>query len=444
MPIARGGMGEVWLARLQRSELSFKKLVAIKLVLPQYAAEPRFHAMFMDEGRVAAQISHPNVAQVLDIGTVDDMLYMVFEWVNGDSLQTLARTLDADGDRPDVAVVLRILADAARGLHAIHEVKDESGEYLAAVHRDISPHNIMVDASGTAKVIDLGVAKSNNRASGETTSGSIRGKVRYMSPEQTTGISVDRRTDIWAMGVVLQFMLTGRFPYDGENDVVILTQLATRQKPWTVTDEVSDAVRSVVCRCLAVERGARFATAAALSEALEEVIANEFGSISSAEVGEYLGEKLKARSANRELRVRKALADLPSSSTSGPFVGATGSSEFSASSVQSSSFRSGAIRVATRRRVWAWLALGTGVLALVSATGFAAYSRATEPVSSLSTHATTALRAMPPLPRLRPAPTSAPSASPYVPLPTQVSSGKALSPPVSRTPKPDEPFDSRK
>ena len=432
-------MGEVWLARLQRSSLSFTKLVAIKLVLPQFTAEPRFHAMFMDEGRVAAQISHPNVAQVLDIGTEDETLYMVFEWVNGDSLQTLAKTLDAEDYRPDVGIVLRILADAARGLHAIHEVKDEIGQYLEAVHRDISPHNIMVDASGTAKVIDLGVAKSKNRASSDTTSGEIRGKIRFMSPEQTTGISIDRRTDIWAMGAVLQYMLTGKYPYEGENDVVILTQLATRQKPWTVTDGLSASVRSVICQCLEVERSARFSTAALLSEALEAVIVEEFGSISSAEVGNYLTEKLKARNANREARVRKALSDLSSNSHSPP-VAAT--SEPSAS-IQSSSITSPGIQAErTRGRAWAWAVAGTGLLTLLSAAGFNRYSGATEPVRSLATHVTTARRAMPPILPSRPEPTSAPSASGAIPPPRPISSGRASA--GQRKAPPDEPLDSRK
>ena len=198
-PLAEGGMASVWIAR-QRGKHGFEKLVAIKTILPQYASDDRFRQMFLDEARIASRIEHFNVARIIDLGEEHEVLYLVMEYVDGDSLSKLRRTCTKAGVTIPPGVLLRILADACSGLHEAHELKDESGQLLDIVHRDISPHNILVSTKGVAKVIDFGIAKARDRMAGETNAGVLKGKIQYMAPEQALGRKVDRRADFWAVG----------------------------------------------------------------------------------------------------------------------------------------------------------------------------------------------------------------------------------------------------
>lgn len=181
-------MGAVWAAR-QRGSHGFEKLVALKTILPQYAKDESFRAMFLDEGRIASRIEHENVAQILDLGDVGGLVFLTMEWVNGDSLGKLQRLLG--NERFPIGVLLRIFADACAGLHAAHELRNDAGDLLDVVHRDISPQNIIVSTQGTAKIIDFGVAKAKERFVQDTNTGSLKGKFRYMAPEQVRRKMVD-------------------------------------------------------------------------------------------------------------------------------------------------------------------------------------------------------------------------------------------------------------
>src|SRR5258708_1447784 len=154
-PIATGGMATVWLARL-RGKRGFEKLFAVKTIRTELVEDPRFQEMFLDEARIASGIQHPNVAQILDLGEQRDVLFIVMEWVDGDSLAKIRRLVTKIGGRVPVGLALRILADACAGLHAAHELRDDHGEPLGIVHRDVSPQNILVSAGGAVKVIDFG------------------------------------------------------------------------------------------------------------------------------------------------------------------------------------------------------------------------------------------------------------------------------------------------
>ena len=207
VPIARGGMARVWAARMN-GQRGFQKLVALKTILPHLAEEPEFERMFLDEARIASGVHHPNVCEIYELGEEQRTLYLAMEWVSGDSL---ARVLRASGktEAIDPRVIARVIADACAGLHAAHELTDEDGRALGVVHRDLSPHNILLTADGTAKVADFGVAKALGQLHEATSAGQLKGKIAYMAPEQVTGAGIDRRSDVFSLGCVLYEATTG-------------------------------------------------------------------------------------------------------------------------------------------------------------------------------------------------------------------------------------------
>src|SRR5579859_374266 len=270
-PIATGGMATVWLARL-RGKRGFEKLFAIKTIRTELVEDSRFQEMFLDEARIASGIQHPNVAQILDLGEQADVLFIVMEWVDGDSLAKIRKLLARTGGKLPTGIVLKILADACAGLHAAHELRDGDGQPLEVVHRDVSPQNILVATSGAVKVIDFGIAKAQNRRQGTTRTGIVKGKIQYMAPEQVKkGKSVDRRADIWALGVTLHELVTGKPPNDGEDDVEVIRRLMSDEPP-TLAAELPAAIAEVMARSVVLDPDARFPTAAGMQRALESAM----------------------------------------------------------------------------------------------------------------------------------------------------------------------------
>ena len=208
-PVARGGMAIVWLARV-KGKLGFEKLVAVKTILPHLAKDESFRTMFLDEARIASRIRHPHVASMEDLGEDDGTLYMVLEWIHGDSLARLFDAASKSGRPVPLDVLLRILADACAGLHSAHELRGEDGRSLDVVHRDVSPQNLLVTSAGVTKVIDFGIAKALDRVAEQTRVGLLKGKVEYSAPEAVRMKPCDRRVDVWALGVILYQFLAGR------------------------------------------------------------------------------------------------------------------------------------------------------------------------------------------------------------------------------------------
>jgi len=247
--IAEGGMASVWIARLTGGH-GFEKLVAIKTILPKFAEDERFQKMFIEETRIASRIEHANVTQILDVGEKEGITYLVMEYVDGDSLSMIHRTLQKEGELVPPGVVLRVMADVCGGLHAAHELRNAQGSLLRVVHRDVSPQNVLVNTRGVAKLIDFGIAKARDGMAKDTT-GPLKGKVRYMAPEQARrGGVVDRRADVWAVGAVLYHLLSGRPPYGGGNEVETLARLRSGNAPDALPSTVPPAVASVVMRAL--------------------------------------------------------------------------------------------------------------------------------------------------------------------------------------------------
>ncbi len=292
LPVARGGMARVWAAR-QHGQRGFNKLVAVKTILPHLRREAQFERMFVNEARVASFIQHPNCCQIVELGEEGDILYMAMEWITGDSL---ARALKVSGKAVpmDPRIIARVVADACAGLHAAHQQTDEMGRPLHIVHRDVSPHNIMTGADGTVKVCDFGVAKALGSLQEATLAGQIKGKLNYMSPEQFMGAPLDARADVFAIGVVIYEATTGRQPFEGENDLMVMQNLARGvfNPPSQVAHNYPRELEQIVVRAMQSERERRFDTAEQLRMALEEWLARSGPIVTQSHVAAAVRERI--------------------------------------------------------------------------------------------------------------------------------------------------------
>jgi serine/threonine-protein kinase len=307
-PLAQGGMAAVWLARL-RGKHGFQKLVAVKTIRPEHAGDERFQRMFLDEARIAASITHPNVAQIMDLGEENGVLYLVMEWVEGDSVSKLLRVVQRAGHRMPLGIALRILADACGGLHAAHELRGEDGQLINVVHRDVSPTNILLSTKGSPKVIDFGIAKAMGRLAEETSAGVLKGKISYMSPEQALGRSnVDRRADIWAVGSILHMALAGAPPFRAENEVLALHRLTSGKPPDPLPADVPPQVRAIVARTMAFNVDQRTPDCATLQHELEGAMAACGVLTTAADVGHFAAHYLADSTRARQELVQRSIA----------------------------------------------------------------------------------------------------------------------------------------
>ncbi len=270
--IAAGGMATVHIGRLL-GPVGFARTVAIKRLHPPLAKDPEFVAMFLDEARLAARIRHPNVVSTLDVVATEGELFVVMEYVPGESLARLLRVVRTNKEMVPVPIAATILVGVLHGLHAAHEARDERGEPLRIVHRDVSPHNILVGTDGDAHVIDFGIAKARGRMQ-VTRQGQIKGKLSYMPSEQLLGQPLDHRADIFAASIVLWEALTGQRLFQGvdDGDVYAKVLLGKVDPPSLHSREVSPELDAIVLRGLARDRSQRYATARDMALALEAVV----------------------------------------------------------------------------------------------------------------------------------------------------------------------------
>jgi serine/threonine-protein kinase len=302
-------MATVHFGRLQGAA-GFARSVAIKRLHPQYAKDPDFVAMFLDEARLAARISHPNVVPTLDVVSQADELFLVMEYVRGAPLSRLVRALKQRGDRMPPRIASAIISGVLHGLHAAHEAKSETGERLDIVHRDVSPQNILVGTDGIARVLDFGVAKAAGRMQA-TREGQLKGKIAYMAPEQiTTGI-VSRKTDIYAASVVLWEVLTGRRLFSAENEAKVMSVVLDGDvdPPSKLLPMLPVGFDRVVLRGLDRDPARRFATAREMAAEVESVV----GIAPPTEIGEWVesvaAEELRERARRIEEIERSVTAD---------------------------------------------------------------------------------------------------------------------------------------
>jgi serine/threonine protein kinase len=265
--IAAGGMAEVYVARRQGPR-GFNKTVAVKRILPQLAQDPEFVAMFVDEARVAATLSHPNIVQVFDFGEQQGELYMAMEYVRGTNAARLIRRAAARGEVIPLDVCLHVVLSVLRGLEYAHTAVDDVGEPLHLVHRDVSPGNVLVDDSGAVKLTDFGIARAANFEH-RTAVGHLKGKVGYMSPEQVLGQEVDARSDLFTLGIVLAEMLTLRPVFVAPTELEILTRIRDADVRTLDEGSLPPDVHAILRRALARLADDRYPSAQAFAEDLE-------------------------------------------------------------------------------------------------------------------------------------------------------------------------------
>jgi eukaryotic-like serine/threonine-protein kinase len=330
LPIAQGGMAMVWAAR-QKGSRGFQKTVAIKTMLPNLSDDAMFEQMFLDEAALAAKIHHPNVAEILDLGEQDEIIYLVMEWVDGEALSVIHKAARKHQSQIPYRIALRIASQACAGLHAAHELRDENDALLELVHRDVSPQNVLVTYDGIVKLVDFGVAKAANRAGAQTSAGQLKGKVPYMSPEQARGARVDRRTDIFAMGIVLYKLTTGQHPFMGETDIVTMRNIISRPllPPRVKNPSYPLEVEQVLLKCLQKDPDKRYQTMLELSAALDRALGT-LATVGMADddIGSFVRTELGDRGARRRAALRDAvrIADerLATGQPPGPLSGASG------------------------------------------------------------------------------------------------------------------------
>jgi serine/threonine-protein kinase len=270
--LAQGGMATVYLAR-QAGPGGFDRPVAIKIVHPHLARERRFATMFLDEARLTGRLHHPNICGVIEFGDEDGLLFLVMEYLHGETFSSVIHRGWREGGPLPPPLVARIVCDAARGLHAAHELRDVDGEPVEIVHRDVSPQNLIVLYDGHTKLTDFGIARARGRLT-HTATGEVKGKISFMSPEQLQGGPVDRRTDVWALGVVAWEALAGRRLFRGANEGATALNVVNAPVPplSSVGVEVPEELDAIVGRALCRDLARRTASAAALADELEDYL----------------------------------------------------------------------------------------------------------------------------------------------------------------------------
>jgi serine/threonine-protein kinase len=297
LELASGGMATVYLAR-QLGAAGFERLVVIKRVHPHLLGNREFHDMFRDEARVASLIRHPNVVPVINVAELDGEMFLVMEYVESVSLGTLVKSALAmvPSELVPPRIIVRIICDVLSGLHAAHDAVDMMGSPLHVVHRDVSPQNIIVGTDGSSRIIDFGIAQAADRLS-DTKTGSLKGKLAYMAPEQAIGRPADKRIDIFSCGVTLHEALTGKRLFRGSNDIETLKRIVDHPvpDPSSIVPDLPWPLDSVVQRALSRNPDERFPTAAAFADALEAAVVpaspREVAAYLKATAGDRLGER---------------------------------------------------------------------------------------------------------------------------------------------------------
>jgi serine/threonine protein kinase len=298
--VAEGGMAEIFLASSFGPE-GFEKQVIIKRIRAGLAGDPSFVKMFVSEARLVSQLNHSNIVQIFDFDRHEDTFYIAMEYVRGVSLaQAHERSRERGAQVPSI-VAAQIAVEVARGLSFAHRLTDH-GDPLGIVHRDVTPHNILISYEGAVKLTDFGIAKAGSRAS---TVGMLKGKFAYMSPEQSRGEPVDSRTDVFALGITLWELLTGQQLFDADSDIAVLR--AVQERPVLVPEQfnpsVDPALGVIVMRCLERDRAARFQSAQELERALNRYVIGYAERSEEIEVATWIRDLFPAEAARTEATV---------------------------------------------------------------------------------------------------------------------------------------------
>ncbi len=292
--IATGGMAEVYKAK-SFGVAGFEKTLVIKRILPNLASDKKFVEMFLDEARIASNLSHINIVQIFDLGKEDDDYFIAMEWVDGTDLKTLVERARERRRAVPVNLVAYIISEVAKGLDYAHRRKDQQRRDMNIVHRDISPHNILVSHAGEVKITDFGIARASSKVT-ITRSGVIRGKFAYMSPEQARGDSIDRRSDVFSLGIVLYEVVTGTRLFKSKNDLETLKRVQTGPitPPSRLNPDVTPELESIILKALDRDRERRFQYSSELYDDLTSYLFGAGEKVGSAELASWVGKVLGA------------------------------------------------------------------------------------------------------------------------------------------------------
>jgi eukaryotic-like serine/threonine-protein kinase len=305
MRIGSGGMAQVWIAR-RVGEHGFERLVAIKAIRPEFTNDASFREMFMQEARLAARIRHTNVVDIVDLGVEDDVLFQVMTLVDGDSAAgLLGKWFSTRGDEVfPLEVAVRMATDSLRGLHAAHELRNERDAPLGLVHRDVSPQNLLVGLDGVTKIADFGIAKALGRKGPDSLEGHVKGKIRYMSPEQLASRPLDRRSDVFSAGIVLWELLCCRRLFNAESIVSVIDGILKEDipDPRSLRPDIPTGIAHVCMRALERDPGRRWQTAEQMADALEDASSRHGLQTTSRRVAvvvsELVGDAINSRKQN--------------------------------------------------------------------------------------------------------------------------------------------------
>jgi len=305
--LATGGMGEIFLARLEGAA-GFEKLYVVKRILPHLADDARFRAMLIAEARIASKLSHANICQVYELGETDGQLYIVMEYLEGVTILPLLRKASKEAALLDFGFIGGVIQQTTDGLHYAHDLRDRGGESLGIVHRDVTPSNIFLTDAGVAKVLDFGIAKVKD-ASAHTQTGTVKGKYAYMAPEQLRGLSVDRRADVFALGIVIYEMFALRRLFQRKTDY--LTFRAVMEQPIPdvrrYCPEVPDAVAEHLARALDRDPTHRFDSARQLGTAMIDALSSTKRPWTQGEIGDFVREHFAEDIGKRSEQVSAAI-----------------------------------------------------------------------------------------------------------------------------------------
>lgn len=364
--LAEGGMAEIYLA-LQVGPGGFGKLLVIKRIRPANNQDQNFIQMFLDEARIAASLSHPNIAQIFEVGNVETVHYIAMEHVHGEDLRSLCRKLAKDKKPLPLAHAISMLSGACAGLHYAHTKTDFNGQPLEIVHRDVSPQNLLISYDGHVKLVDFGIAKAQGRSQ-ETRAGVLKGKISYMSPEQVKGDPLDARSDVFAAGILLYELTTGRRLYKDDSDFKVMRKITDEEPtpPSEIIPGYPPRLEQIVLKSLAKDPHRRYSSAQALQSDLEAFARQESLDISSLALGSFMREVFSDKLAEqaREEALGKPLHQiLAERGVTEPSLIHEGSSSMARGELNASKVKRG-------RRTGAYVATVLSLLLAVAAGGY--------------------------------------------------------------------------
>jgi serine/threonine-protein kinase len=307
--LGRGGMAEVYLAVIE-GQAGFNKLIVLRKTRREFSQEPEFISMFLDEARLAARLSHPNVVQTHEVGQEGEQYYISMEYLDGQPLNK-ARCFGRGNVKMPTALQLHILAQTLAGLHHAHELADYDGTPLNVVHRDVTPHNVFVTYDGHVKVVDFGIAKAAGAAS-QTRTGVVKGKMGYMPPEQALGQPVDRRADLFAVGIMAWEAVAGQRMWGDAAEQGVLFRLMQGDIPSLreSTPGVDQEIERIINRALALDPADRYPTAADMQADLEDYLASRNERASARELSKFLTERFAEQRAKIKRTIEEQLNGL--------------------------------------------------------------------------------------------------------------------------------------